>query len=75
MPEMANNALVIDDLNHYEAEILMERYKPDVFCAGIKEKYVIQKGGVPLKQLHNYDYSGPYAASGAPSTSTGKWTG
>ncbi len=61
MPEMADNSLVIDDLNHYEAEMLMERYKPDVFCAGIKEKYVIQKAGVPLKQLHNYDYSGPYA--------------
>jgi nitrogenase molybdenum-iron protein alpha chain len=61
MPEMEENTLVIDDLNHHEAEILIERYKPDVFCAGIKEKYVIQKGGVPLKQLHSYDYSGPYA--------------
>ncbi len=61
MPEMGENSLVIDDLNHYEAEVLLERYKPDVFCAGIKEKYVIQKGGVPLKQLHSYDYSGPYA--------------
>jgi nitrogenase molybdenum-iron protein alpha chain len=61
MVEMADNTLVIDDLNHHEAEILIERYKPDVFCAGIKEKYVIQKAGVPLKQLHNYDYSGPYA--------------
>jgi nitrogenase molybdenum-iron protein alpha chain len=61
MPEMEENTLVIDDLNHYEAEVLIEKYKPDVFCAGIKEKYVIQKGGVPLKQLHSYDYSGPYA--------------
>lgn len=61
MPDMRDNALIIDDLNHHEAEILMERYKPDVFCAGIKEKYVIQKSGVPLKQLHSYDYSGPYA--------------
>jgi nitrogenase molybdenum-iron protein alpha chain len=61
MPEMMNHTLVIDDLNHHEAEILIEKYKPDVFCAGIKEKYVIQKGGVPLKQLHSYDYSGPYA--------------
>ena len=52
---------IIDDLNHHEAEVLMEKYKPDIFCAGIKEKYVIQKGGVPLKQLHSYDYSGPYA--------------
>lgn len=61
MPEMANNSLVIDDLNHHEAEVLIKLYKPDVFCAGIKEKYVIQKTGVPLKQLHSYDYSGPYA--------------
>jgi hypothetical protein len=35
--------------------------RPDVFCAGIKEKYVVQKMGVPCKQLHNYDYGGPYA--------------
>ena len=61
MPQMADNSLIIDDLNHHEAEVLMEKYKPDIFCAGIKEKYVIQKGGVPLKQLHSYDYSGPYA--------------
>jgi nitrogenase molybdenum-iron protein alpha chain len=61
MVEMAENTLVIDDLNHHETEVLIERYKPDVFCAGIKEKYVIQKAGIPLKQLHSYDYSGPYA--------------
>jgi nitrogenase molybdenum-iron protein alpha chain len=42
-------------------EKLIEMYHPDVFCAGIKEKYVVQKMGVPLKQLHSYDYSGPYA--------------
>lgn len=61
MPEMADNSLVIDDLNHHETEVLIEKYKPDIFCAGIKEKYVIQKAGIPLKQLHSYDYSGPYA--------------
>lgn len=61
MPEMADRTLIIDDLNHHEAEILMEKYKPDIFCAGVKEKYVIQKAGIPLKQLHSYDYSGPYA--------------
>ena len=61
MPLMAEGSLVIDDLNHHEAEVLIEKYKPDIFCAGIKEKYVIQKAGVPLKQLHSYDYSGPYA--------------
>jgi len=31
------------------------------FEARIKEKYIIQKSGVPMKQLHSYDYSGPYA--------------
>lgn len=62
MPEMKKNSLVIDDVNHWETEKLIEFYKPDVFCAGIKEKYVVQKYGVPLKQLHSYDYGGPYAA-------------
>jgi nitrogenase molybdenum-iron protein alpha chain len=61
MPEMAEGALVIDDISQYETEKLLELYKPDVFCAGIKEKYTVQKSGVPLKQLHSYDYGGPYA--------------
>ncbi len=61
MPEMSDKALVIDDISHYESEKLIEMYKPDIFCAGIKEKYVIQKMGVPCKQLHSYDYGGPYA--------------
>ncbi len=64
MPDMAKNSLVIDDVNHWETEKLIEFYKPDIFCAGIKEKYVVQKLGVPLKQLHSYDYGGPYAAFG-----------
>ena len=62
IPEMKKNSLVIDDVNHWETEKLIEFYNPDVFCAGIKEKYVVQKYGVPLKQLHSYDYGGPYAA-------------
>lgn len=60
-PDMHKNALMIDDINHWETEKIIEFYKPDVFCAGIKEKYVIQKMGIPLKQLHSYDYGGPYA--------------
>ena len=40
---------------------LVEIYKPDLFCAGIKEKYSIQKLGIPMKQLHSYDSGGPYA--------------
>jgi len=61
MGEMLKGSLVIDDLSHAEMDHLIEMYHPDVFCAGIKEKYVVQKMGVPLKQLHNYDAGGPYA--------------
>ena len=61
MPDMKKNSLMIDDVNHWETEKLIEFYKPDIFCAGIKEKYVVQKLGIPLKQLHSYDYGGPYA--------------
>jgi nitrogenase molybdenum-iron protein alpha chain len=60
MTQMKKNSLVIDDVNHWETEKLIEFYQPDLFCAGIKEKYVVQKYGVPLKQLHNYDAGGPY---------------
>lgn len=62
MPEMSSNTLVIDDINEHETERLLEIYKPDIFCAGIKEKYGVQKKGIPCKQLHSYDYGGPYAA-------------
>jgi nitrogenase molybdenum-iron protein alpha chain len=62
MVDMEKGMLVIDDLSHYEMEKLIELYHPDIFCAGIKEKYVVQKMGIPLKQLHNYDSGGPYAA-------------
>lgn len=61
MPDMADQSLVVDDISHWETEKLIEFYKPDIFCAGIKEKYVVQKSGIPLKQLHSYDYGGPYA--------------
>ena len=61
MSEMTKGSLVIDDLSHYEMEKLIEMYHPDIFCAGIKEKFCVQKMGVPLKQLHNYDSGGPYA--------------
>lgn len=61
MVEMQSGSLVIDDLSHFEMEKLIEMYKPDVFCAGIKEKFAVQKMGIPLKQLHSYDYGGPYA--------------
>ncbi|RRJ96993.1 nitrogenase molybdenum-iron protein alpha chain [Opitutaceae bacterium TAV4] len=62
MKEMAKHTLVIDDISHHEIEKLIEIYKPDVIGSGIKEKFIIEKLGVPCKQLHSYDYGGPYAA-------------
>jgi len=59
--EMKKNTMIIDDISQWETEKWIEYYKPAVFCAGIKEKYAVQKMGVPLKQLHSYDYGGPYA--------------
>jgi nitrogenase molybdenum-iron protein alpha chain len=61
MPEMAKDTLIIDDISQYETEKLIEKYKPAIFCAGIKEKYAVQKKGIPMKQLHSYDSGGPYA--------------
>jgi len=61
MRQMASNTLVIDDINQYETERLIDIYKPAIFCAGIKEKFAVQKKGIPMKQLHSYDSGGPYA--------------
>lgn len=62
MAQMKKHTLVIDDISHHEIEQLIALYKPDMVCSGIKDKFVIEKMGVPCKQLHSYDYGGPYAA-------------
>jgi nitrogenase molybdenum-iron protein alpha chain len=61
MPDMEDRALVIDDISQHETDRLIEAYMPAIFCAGIKEKFAIQKKGIPMKQLHSYDSGGPYA--------------
>ncbi|HEY3283422.1 MAG TPA: nitrogenase molybdenum-iron protein alpha chain [Armatimonadota bacterium] len=61
MADMPEGSLVIDDISHHEMELLIERYQPAIFCSGIKDKFVVEKMGVPCKQLHSYDYGGPYA--------------
>jgi nitrogenase molybdenum-iron protein alpha chain len=62
MSEMRKGDLVIDDISHHEMEKLIEIYKPDIIGSGIKDKFVVEKMGIPCKQLHSYDYGGPYAA-------------
>lgn len=59
--EMDNGTLMVDDLNHFETEEFVKALKPDVFFSGIKDKFVLQKGGIMSRQLHSYDYKGPYA--------------
>jgi nitrogenase molybdenum-iron protein alpha chain len=61
MRQMGKDTLVIDDISHHEMEKLIEMYHPDIIGSGIKDKFVIEKMGVPCKQLHSYDYGGPYA--------------
>jgi nitrogenase molybdenum-iron protein alpha chain len=61
MSTMENQTLIIDDISQAETEKLLEIYKPAIFCAGIKEKYTVQKTGTPMLQLHSYDYGGPFA--------------
>ncbi len=62
MREMKKRALVIDDISHHELEHLIKTWKPDIIGSGIKDKFIIEKMGVPCKQLHSYDYGGPYAS-------------
>jgi nitrogenase molybdenum-iron protein alpha chain len=59
--EMKNGAMVVDDFNHFETEELLRLLKPDFFFSGIKDRYILQKAGTVSRQMHSYDYSGPYA--------------
>ncbi|MDD2915844.1 MAG: nitrogenase molybdenum-iron protein alpha chain [Gallionella sp.] len=55
-----DSTLVYDDVTGYEFEKFVDKIKPDLVGSGIKEKYVFQKMGVPFRQMHSWDYSGPY---------------
>ena len=55
-----DGTLIYDDVTGYEFEKFVDKIKPDLVGSGIKEKYVFQKMGVPFRQMHSWDYSGPY---------------
>ncbi|GBE11210.1 nitrogenase molybdenum-iron protein alpha chain [bacterium BMS3Bbin12] len=59
-PEMGNATLLYDDVTGYEFEAFVKRIQPDLIGSGIKEKYIFQKMGIPFRQMHSWDYSGPY---------------
>jgi len=58
--EMGEATLLYDDVTGFELEEFVKRVKPDLVGSGIKEKYIYQKMGVPFRQMHSWDYSGPY---------------
>jgi nitrogenase molybdenum-iron protein alpha chain len=49
-----------NDVSGYELEKFIEKVRPDLVGSGIKEKYPVQKMGIPFRQMHSWDYSGPY---------------
>ncbi|WP_017716685.1 nitrogenase molybdenum-iron protein alpha chain [Kamptonema formosum] len=55
-----NGTLIYDDVTAYEFEEFVKKIKPDLVASGIKEKYVFQKMALPFRQMHSWDYSGPY---------------
>jgi nitrogenase molybdenum-iron protein alpha chain len=61
-PEMPDATVIYDDVSEYELEEFVHTLKPDLVASGIKEKYVFQKMGLPFRQMHSWDYSGPYHA-------------
>ena len=58
--EVGDATLIYDDVTSYEFEEFAKRVKPDLIGSGIKEKYIFQKMGIPFRQMHSWDYSGPY---------------
>jgi len=60
LPLLKDGTVIYDDATEHEMEELVKQLKPDLVGAGIKEKYVFQKMGVPFRQMHSWDYSGPY---------------
>ncbi len=60
IPELKDATIIYDDATAYELEKFAEKLRPDLFAAGIKEKYVFHKMGIPFRQMHSWDYSGPY---------------
>ncbi|MCY0884401.1 MAG: nitrogenase molybdenum-iron protein alpha chain [Firmicutes bacterium] len=59
-PQLKVGTVIYDDAGAYEFEEMVKRIKPDLVGSGIKEKYVYHKMGLPFRQMHSWDYSGPY---------------
>ena len=60
LEDIKHSTLIYDDVTGYEFEEFVKAIKPDLIGGGIKEKYIFQKMGIPFRQMHSWDYSGPY---------------
>lgn len=60
LPMLEEGTIIMDDPTAYELEELTQRMNIDLVGSGVKEKYVYHKMGVPFRQMHSWDYSGPY---------------
>ena len=61
MREMKTGHLIVDDYNYFETDEFIKKVRPDIFLSGLKDKYSVLKDGCASRQIHSYDYSGPYA--------------
>jgi nitrogenase molybdenum-iron protein alpha chain len=59
-PELKDGVVLYDDPTAFELEEFAKRLRPDLMGSGVKEKYVFHKMGMPFRQMHSWDYSGPY---------------
>ena len=57
---LGKSTLLYDDITGLEFEEFVKRMRPDLVGSGIKEKYIFQKMGIAFRQMHSWDYSGPY---------------
>ena len=55
-----DGVFLVDSPNEFEVEECLEKFKPDLFLTGLKEKYLCRKFGVATVNSHSYE-KGPYA--------------
>lgn len=60
LKEITEGTILYDDPTAFDMEFLAEKLNVDLMGAGVKEKYVYHKIGIPFRQMHSWDYSGPY---------------
>ncbi|WP_235852107.1 nitrogenase molybdenum-iron protein alpha chain [Niallia nealsonii] len=58
--ELKEGTVLYDDPGAFDVEFLSDKLDVDLMGAGVKEKYVYHKLGIPFRQMHSWDYSGPY---------------